>query len=62
MELSQMELIKEQVFLNMRETITEALLEHNIIQRHNNQAGWWAMTPSGPVWVSIYEILEEARD
>lgn len=62
MELSQIDLIKEQVFLTMRETITEALLQDNIIQIHNNQAGWWKMTPDGPVWISIYEVLETARD
>lgn len=62
METSQINLIKEQVFLKMRETLVEALIDHGVLQHHDNQAGWWANTPTGPTWISVYDVLEAARD
>lgn len=62
MDDSQIQLIKDKTFIELRERITEILLDHRVLQHHNGQAGWWAMEPNGPVWYSIYDVLEDARD
>ena len=62
MDQTQIQLVKDKTYLELRERITEILLDHGIIQYHENQAGWWAMEPSGPTWYSIYDVLDEARD
>ena len=60
---SQIKLIKEQTFLNMRSKISETLVENGILETRNDIAGFWKFDPMGShVWVSLYELLEPIRD
>jgi len=60
---SQVSLVKEQTFLDMREKISAALVEHGILETRNDIAGFWKFDPMGNhVWVSLYDLLETVRD
>ena len=60
---SQVNLVREQAFLDMRAKISSALVENGILETRNDVAGFWKFDPTGNhVWVSLYELLESARD
>ena len=60
---SQIKLVKEQTFLDMRVKISNALVENGILETRNDIAGFWKFDPMGNhVWVSFYELLEDIRD
>jgi hypothetical protein len=61
MDNSQLQLIKDQTFLNIREKVANILLEQNILDTHNGSVGWWVHGGT-PTFISLYDVLEEARD
>jgi hypothetical protein len=62
MEQSQIQLIKDQTFLNLRARIAQILLDQQILDTHNDSVGWWSHSGGTSTWVSLYDVLEEARD
>ena len=62
MEQSQIQLIKDQTFLNIRTKVAQTLLAHQILDTHNDSVGWWINTGGIQTWISLYDVLEEARD
>jgi hypothetical protein len=61
MDNSQTQLIKDKTFLEIREKVATILVEQNILDTHNGSVGWWVHT-DGPTFISLYDVLEEARD
>jgi hypothetical protein len=59
---SQAELIREQAWLDARATIVSELVRLGVIATHNDVAGFWDHTQTHPTWVSIYDVIESARD
>lgn len=60
MENSQIKLIKDMVFLDMRAKIAEVLVSQGILDTRDGVVGWWVHS-GVPTWISLYDILEEAR-
>lgn len=61
MDNSQVQLIKDKTFLDIREKVATILVEQNILDTHNGSVGWWIHTGT-PTFISLYDVLEEARD
>jgi hypothetical protein len=61
MDNSQIQLIKEKTFLEIREHIAKVLVEHNVLDTHEGSVGWWVHNGT-PTWISLYDVLEEIRD
>lgn len=58
---SQIELIKNKVFLDIRARVAEILLDQGILDTHDGVVGWW-VSSSSPTFISLYDVLEDARD
>ena len=48
------------VFLDMRAKIAEVLVSQGILDTRDGVVGWWVHS-GVPTWISLYDILEEAR-
>lgn len=61
MDNSQIQLIKEKTFLDMRAKIATVLFENGILDSHEGSIGWWVHNGT-PTFISLYDVLEELRD
>lgn len=60
---SQVTVIKDQAWIQARTAITDVLVAYGILEKRNDIAGFWAHDVSGnATWMSVYDVLEEARD
>jgi hypothetical protein len=60
MDDSQIELIKDKTFLDIRQKVATILVEQNILDTHNGSVGWWVHNGTS-TFISLYDVLEEAR-
>ena len=60
MDNSQIELIQDKTFLDIRAKVAEILLEHGILDTYEGRVGWW-VNSNGPAFISLYDVLEDAR-
>jgi hypothetical protein len=60
MDNSQAQLIKDKAFLDIRERVATILLEQNILDTHGGSVGWWVHNGTS-TFISLYDVLEEAR-
>jgi hypothetical protein len=60
MDNSQVELIEEKAFLDIRAKVSEILIEHGILDTYEGKVGWW-VNNGGPAFISLYDVLEDAR-
>jgi hypothetical protein len=60
MDNSQAQLIKDKAFLDIRERVANILVEQNILDTYNGSVGWWIHSGT-PTFISLYEVLEQAR-
>ena len=59
---SQIELVREQVWLETRAKLAEILLQYQILDTHNDSVGFWYHAPDGqPFWMSLYDLLEQNK-
>jgi hypothetical protein len=59
---SQIESIKDQVWIEARTAMTDALVSYGILEKRNDVAGFWAHDVSGnATWLSVYDVLENSR-
>lgn len=61
MDESQVELIKNKIYIELRAKIAEILIDQGILDTHNGTVGWWVPS-SHPTFISLYDVLEDARD
>jgi hypothetical protein len=61
MDNSQVQLIKDKTFLDIREKVATILVEQHILDTHNGSVGWWVHAGT-PTFISLYDVLEDARD
>lgn len=59
---SQIQLIKEQTWLEARSNIVSTLVSFGILETRNDIAGFWSNVGGVPTWVSVYDLLEQNRD
>lgn len=61
MDESQIQLIKDKTFLDIRAKVAQSLLENGILDTYEGTVGWWVNGPT-PIFISLYDVLEEVRD
>lgn len=61
MDESQIQLIKDKTFLDIRAKVSQILLEQGILDTHDGRVGWWVASTS-PTFIALYDVLEDARD
>lgn len=62
MNESQVTLVQEQTWLDMRTKVAQILVENGILESRNDIVGFWKFDPTGNhQWVSLYDLLETAR-
>jgi hypothetical protein len=60
MDESQMQLIKDKTYLEIRSKVSEILVEQGILDTYEGRVGWW-VNNGGPSFISLYDVLEDAR-
>jgi len=61
MDESQVQLIKDKTFLDIRARVAEILLDQGVLDTYDGKIGWWVAS-STPTFISLYDVLEDARD
>ena len=60
MDESQIQLIKDKSYLEIRSKVSEVLLEQGILDTYEGRVGWW-VNNGGPSFIALYDVLEDAR-
>jgi hypothetical protein len=61
MDESQVQLIKDKTYLDIRAKVGEVLLEQGILDSYEGKVGWW-VNNGGASFIALYDVLEAVRD
>jgi hypothetical protein len=61
MDESQVQLIKDKTYLDIRAKVAEVLLQQGILDTYEGRVGWWVNNGSA-TFIALYDVLEAVRD